>query len=289
MRVRAFSSIGVVIVGLVPAFIGGVVFAAIYALIFLIAYRELTQLLRVATSPIAWAGYPLIVLGAALPLSLENRGWFQLLVTLSFILPAVIALCLPLLPGRLNELTASVTAVLYLVLPAFALVSIRMTGGTVSADWLIHWTRDWSPGWSAHPRGLAWFLTALLVTWLSDTGAYMTGRSFGKRPLAPHISPKKTIEGAVGGLIAAAITAVICGLAFGLGLNPAYAVLLGIVLSVVGVAGDLTESLIKRQSGVKDSAHLIPGHGGMLDRVDALVFVGVTTWVALPVLERLSG
>lgn len=288
MRVRAFSSIGVVIVGLVPAFIGGAVFAALYALIFLIAYRELTQLLRVARSPISWAGYPLIAFGAALPLWLDEVGWFQLLVALSFILPAIIALCLPLLPGRLDELTASVAAVFYLVLPTFALVSIRMTDGTITAGWLTHWTERWSPGWSAHPRGLAWFLTALLVTWLSDTGAYMTGRSFGKRPLAPHISPKKTVEGAIGGLITAAITAVICVLAFGLGLNPGYAILLGVVLSIIGVAGDLTESLIKRQSGVKDSGHLIPGHGGMLDRIDALVFVGTTTWVALPLLERLS-
>ncbi len=288
MRVRAFSSIGVVVVGLVPAFIGGTVFAVVYGLIFLIAYRELTQLLRVAGSPISWAGYPLIALGAALPLWLEGRGWFQLLMGLSLIVPAGIALCLPLVSGRMDELTASVCAVFYLILPTFALVSIRMTDGTITAGWLTRWTESWSPGWAAHPRGLAWLLTALLITWLSDTGAYMTGRSFGKRPLAPHISPKKTVEGAIGGLIAAAITAIICVLAFGLGLNPGVAALLGIGLSLIGIAGDLTESLIKRQSGVKDSGNLIPGHGGMLDRIDALVFVGIATWVALPVLERLS-
>lgn len=288
MRVRAISSIGVVIVGLVPAFIGGIVFAAINALILLVAYRELTQLLHIADSIIAWTGYPLIAFGAAIPLWLNDPGWFYLLMGLALFLPVVVALSLPLVPGRLAALTATIGAVFYLVLPAVALVSVRMTHGEVSAGWLARWSRSWSPGWAGHPRGLGWFLTALLVTWLSDTGAYLAGRSLGRRPLAPHISPKKTIEGAIGGLTAAAITAMICVSAFGLGLNLGIAALLGIVLAVIGIVGDLAESFIKRQVGVKDSGNVIPGHGGMLDRVDALIFVIVATWVALPVLERLA-
>lgn len=288
MRTRALSSIGVVLVGLLPAFVGGVVFAAVYGLLLLIAYRELTRILCVADSAIAWSGYPLISLGVALPLWLTGSGWFQLLMGLTLLLPITIALCLPLVSGRLNELTASIFAAFYLVLPAFAFVSIRMSNGRVSAGWLTRWADGWALGWAGHPRGLGWFLTALLVTWLSDTGAYLVGRSLGRHPLAPRVSPKKTVEGAIGSLIAAAITAAVCVSAFGLGLHPFVAALLGIVLAAAGIAGDLTESLIKRQAGVKDSGHLIPGHGGMLDRVDALLFVGVTTWIALPVLEHLS-
>lgn len=288
MRTRAISSIGVVLVGLVPAFIGGVVFAAIYGLILLAAYHELSRLLCIGTSPISRAGYPLIVLGVALPLWLTGRGWFPLLMGLTLLLPVLVALRLPLVPGRLGELTATLSAAFYLVLPAFALVTIRMAGGSVSAGWLTRWAGDWAPGWSGHPRGLAWFLLALLVTWLSDTGAYLVGRTFGRHHLAPHISPKKTVEGAIGGLAAAAITAMICVSAFGLGLHLALAAALGVGLAIIGIAGDLAESLIKRQAGVKDSGNLIPGHGGMLDRIDAFVFVSVATWIALPVLERLA-
>lgn len=288
MRTRALSSIGVVLVGLVPAFVGGAVFAAIYGLILLIAYRELTRLLCVPASPVARAGYPLIVLGVALPLWLTDRGWFPLLMGLTLFLPVAIALSLPLVPGRLAELSAALAASLYLVLPSFALVSIRTTPGDVSSGWLSRLATDWSPGWAGHPRGLAWFLTALLITWLSDTGAFLVGRSFGRHRLAPHISPKKTIEGALGGLAAAAITAIICISAFGLGLNPLLAAALGVVLAIIGVGGDLAESLIKRQAGVKDSGTLIPGHGGMLDRIDAFVFVSIATWIALPVLEHMA-
>lgn len=288
MRTRALSSIGVVVVGLVPAFVGGVAFAAVFGLILLVAYRELTGLLCLTDSVTAWAGYPLIVLGVAIPLWSHERGWLPLLMGLTLFLPVSVALSQSLLPGRLNELTGTIFAALYLVLPAFAFVSIRTTPGTVSAGWFARWADAWSPGWAGHPRGLGWFLTALLVTWLSDTGAYLVGRSLGKHALAPHISPRKTIEGAVGGLAAAAITAAVCVSAFGLGLNPMIAALLGIVLALLGIAGDLTESLIKRQAGVKDSGNLIPGHGGMLDRIDALVFVTVATWIALPVLEHLA-
>lgn len=287
MRTRALSSVGVVLVGLLPAFIGGIVFAVVHAFILLIAYRELTRLLCVSASPIARAGYPLIVLGVAFPLWLPNKGWFPLLMGLTLLLPAIIALSLPLVPGRLPELSAVIAASFYLVLPAFALVSIRMAHGNVSSGWLTRLADGWSLGWAGHPRGLAWFLTAILITWLSDTGAYLVGRSLGTHHLAPHISPKKTFEGAIGGLVAAGITAALCVWAFGLGLNLLLAALLGVLLAVIGIAGDLEESFIKRQAGVKDSGNLIPGHGGMLDRIDAFIFISVAMWIALPLLEQL--
>jgi phosphatidate cytidylyltransferase len=100
----------------------------------------------------------------------------------------------------------------------------------------------------------------------------LTGRTFGRRKLIPHISPNKTWEGLIGGLALGTITSVLCAWLFGLDINYGLAALAGLTLAVVGVFGDLTESLIKRQAGVKDSGALIPGHGGMLDRLDALLF-----------------
>ncbi|MFA5624272.1 MAG: phosphatidate cytidylyltransferase [Bradymonadales bacterium] len=118
----------------------------------------------------------------------------------------------------------------------------------------------------------AWIFTLMAMTWLSDTGAYFTGRKFGKHKLAPILSPKKTIEGAIGGLLAAIVA--------GLGakyfafpdLSIASVVLLAVVSNIFAQTGDLAESLIKRSCKVKDSGKLIPGHGGLLDRVDALIF-----------------
>jgi phosphatidate cytidylyltransferase len=113
-------------------------------------------------------------------------------------------------------------------------------------------------------------LLAIVMT--SDTFAYFTGSAFGRHKLAPLVSPGKTIEGLAGGLIGGVVAALLVR-RFGLpGIPLAAAIALGIVVAVFGVVGDLVESLMKRWSGVKDSGHLFPGHGGMLDRLDSLLF-----------------
>jgi len=120
--------------------------------------------------------------------------------------------------------------------------------------------------------GAAWIATALLVTFASDTSAYVVGRIWGRHRMAPYISPKKSWEGAIGGVVGAMISGWLLVLLLGLPLSPAMGLVLGGAGSLAGQAGDLAESLIKRQVGVKDSGHLIPGHGGLLDRADSLLF-----------------
>lgn len=143
----------------------------------------------------------------------------------------------------------------YALLPALALLWIR--------------ERD------AH--GLALLIWSFIVTWSTDIGAYFAGRRFGKRKLAPAISPNKTVEGLYGGIAAATILGGAFALATGLGL-PLLA--LAPVLAVAAQGGDLFESGMKRRAGVKDSGALLPGHGGALDRLDGLVPVAVLTAAA---------
>ncbi len=112
----------------------------------------------------------------------------------------------------------------------------------------------------------------LLVVAASDTGAYYGGRSLGRRLLAPHLSPKKTWEGLLLGSASGVLAAFICRAWFMHRLDPADCVILGVLLSVIGCAGDLVESSLKRWAGAKDSSTFIPGHGGVLDRIDALLF-----------------
>jgi len=112
------------------------------------------------------------------------------------------------------------------------------------------------------------------VVWSSDTAAYFVGRALGRRPLAPRISPRKTVEGALGGLAGALLASFVARAWFIARLLPRDCLILGLSLGLVGIAGDLVESMFKRGAGVKDSARLVPGHGGILDRVDSLLYAG---------------
>jgi phosphatidate cytidylyltransferase len=129
--------------------------------------------------------------------------------------------------------------------------------------------------------GRDWLYLALFATFGSDTAAYFIGRAIGRHKLAPHISPGKTWEGAIAGLLGAVIISLLFTLntPLQLPLNYGQAILLGLLISVFGQLGDLAESLLKRNSGVKDSGSLMPGHGGLLDRMDSVVFAGVVVYL----------
>lgn len=126
--------------------------------------------------------------------------------------------------------------------------------------------------------GTAVVLLPVLLTWASDIGAYFVGRAIGRHKLIPGVSPGKTVEGAIGGLLASIVVSwlyvrfVLEPVAL-LGMRPAAIVLFGALMSAAAQLGDLAESLLKREAGVKDSSRLIPGHGGVLDRLDSLFFV----------------
>jgi phosphatidate cytidylyltransferase len=121
--------------------------------------------------------------------------------------------------------------------------------------------------------GLANTLFVLALIWASDVGAYLTGRLIGGPRLAPAISPGKTWSGAIGGLLSAGLAGLAVAACFSSGFSPFHVTILAIGLGLVSQAGDLFESALKRRFGVKDSGRIIPGHGGMLDRLDALLAV----------------
>ncbi|EFO80558.1 phosphatidate cytidylyltransferase [Oscillochloris trichoides DG-6] len=136
-------------------------------------------------------------------------------------------------------------------------------------------------GWLAFlhiPPATSWIFLVLAMTWLQDTAAYFVGRSFGKHRMAPILSPKKSWEGAIGGFVTSVLTAMLATLLLGLPISYAAAALIGAAAGIAGPIGDLVESLIKRQIGIKDSGQLIPGHGGILDRIDSLIFTAPVTY-----------
>jgi phosphatidate cytidylyltransferase len=150
-------------------------------------------------------------------------------------------------------------------LPSSAIAVLATTYVGMLSGSLIRLHNDFPEGYK-----LVFFL--LLVVWLGDTGAYYVGKQFGKHKLSPRISPKKTIEGLIGGISASIIAAVVIHYTFFPKFPILHAVIAGVLLSIAGVIGDLAESMWKRSAAVKDSGTLIPGHGGFLDRFDSILF-----------------
>ena len=173
------------------------------------------------------------------------------------------------------------------VLPLIWLLLQRQKDGAV-AGWV--WTVagilyiGWLLGYLVALRGLDggrnWVFLTLFATFASDTAAFFTGRALGRHKLAPDISPGKTWEGAVAGGVGAILMSLLFTLPTPLQLPLSWgqAIVLGLLVSVFGQLGDLAESLFKRNMGVKDSGNLLPGHGGLLDRVDSIVFASVVAY-----------
>ena len=128
-------------------------------------------------------------------------------------------------------------------------------------------------------------LAIFIFIWVNDTGAYLVGSRWGKRRLAPSISPKKTVEGSIGGLILVLLSAVILRLLLFTDLSWLHILLTSAVVAIFGTIGDLFESSLKRRAGVKDSGKLIPGHGGILDRIDSLLLAVPAVYLLLAVLD----
>lgn len=162
-----------------------------------------------------------------------------------------------------QQVGVALAAPVYLGVPIGAMVALRMEGG-----------------------GLV-LLAGLLTVMVSDVAQLYGGRTFGRHLLAPVVSPKKTIEGAVSGLVAGTAVLPLLGSWWLPDVGWGYLAVLGLVMSLLGIAGDLFESLLKRSAGVKDSSGLIPGHGGMLDRIDALLFAMPVFHVVLAWLRAL--
>lgn len=157
-------------------------------------------------------------------------------------------------------------------LPASAVAVMGTMYVGMLAGCLIRLRNDFVEG----PK-LVFFL--LLVVWIGDAGAYYVGKRFGKRKLSPLISPKKTVEGFMGGITTSIICAIVISLTFFREFPLVHAIVVGAVLSVAGVIGDLAESMWKRSAAVKDSGTLIPGHGGFLDRFDSILFTAPILYV----------
>ena len=161
--------------------------------------------------------------------------------------------------------------------PVMGFVGLLLIGATLLALASLH----------AMPNGALRLIYLLFLIFAADTGAYLAGRNFGKHKLAPNVSPGKTVEGAIGGLLLCAAWSVIAGAAIFevSGQSLLMLVLLSLVVAALSIVGDLTESMFKRIAGLKDSGNILPGHGGILDRADSLLAAAPAMLLGLNLLK----
>lgn len=149
---------------------------------------------------------------------------------------------------------------------------------TITGIIYIGWTLSYWTALTNVTNSCAWILWAIAIVMACDAAAFFVGRAWGKHALAAQISPKKTWEGAIGGLFGSIFASVILGLLLPLPIPWWQMILVSIIISVIAQFGDLAESLLKRTVNVKDSGNLLPGHGGMLDRIDSYIFIGALVY-----------
>ncbi len=236
---------------------GGFFFLALVDMIILLGLREFYLLMKAK-------GYePFEALGYFCALAISGYAWRQgvavpLILTGSLLVIMARELWRRQPHRSLGHIAVTVFGIMYVGWLGSHLVMLRQLPASM--------------GISSHVGAQLVFFTALVV-WFTDTGAYLTGVAVGRHKLAPLISPNKTIEGAIGGLVAGTAAGILASHWFAGFLTPFAGGLLGLVGAGVGQIGDLAESMIKRDVGLKDTAELIPGHGGILDRFDSLLFV----------------
>ncbi len=173
------------------------------------------------------------------------------------------------LDGTIVDWALTVVTAVYVGFPMSFFLLLR---GYDTSVW-----QGFSGAWVYLPRGAWWLLMVFLGVWGFDAAAFFTGRSLGRHKLAPRISPGKTWEGVLGGFVLSIVAALVLTIK-PLGVPWYLAITLGILLGVAAVLGDLAESLIKRQMHVKDSGQFMPGHGGLLDRIDSLLFAVIVVY-----------
>jgi phosphatidate cytidylyltransferase len=278
---------------------GGAPLAALLAIVAAVGAWEFFRLVRAGGgNPLADAG---IVLAGLVPLAVHASYLGVFSVSPAVAMLIVLLLCsasiwLRGVDGRpLAAVASTVLGVVY-------------TAGTLAFAYAIRYhdiVRGYDDVGASHlgvgglamrvPPGGVLLIFPLVITWASDIGAYFVGRAIGGRKLIPSVSPGKTVAGAVGGLVASMLVAwlysrlVLVPVAQ-VGFTPWGALLFGAMISVAAQVGDLFESLLKREAGVKDSSRIIPGHGGILDRLDSLFFVLPVAylllgWLPIPVFR----
>ncbi len=275
MKVRIISgAVAVVILAIVMCFVKTPVFAVAVALMAAMAVYEVLKAVKISHLELI---IPCMLFAIAFPLKVYVSSNIAMSVTVLVVLAIMV---IQLIRFEKISFTETATAVFVTLALSFAfgsLVFLRDGYGGISENY-------------RENEGIYYIAIALLSAWMTDTCAYFTGFFLGRKKLCPKISPKKTVEGAIGGIVGCVVFNVIATLIYNITLTEeSYPVLIiipiSILLSVIGMCGDLSASVIKRNMGIKDYGKIMPGHGGIMDRFDSVVFTAPALYAILLIIN----
>ena len=262
--------------------IGGVIYLLFILALILIGQIEYQKILRSRNLPnerVSGIAFSLLLAVSAF------MGYFYFMMTFTGAVVLILVLELWKLKegGTIPRAGATLFGIIYLgwlLSHAILLRDIGAIGGIREFAGTYQGLKD---------PGFFYIFFTVACTFLNDTGAYFTGLKIGKRKLAPEISPGKTVEGTIGGIIACILTGIVVNYGFGSPLNSDWTILFSVLIALSAISGDLVESAIKRGAGLKDSGYIVPGHGGVLDRFDSLIFVFPVSYYFVLIYYKTQG
>ncbi len=272
---RIISGIFAIALALVATLLGGWYFTIAIAVIVFLGHQEYFNLVR-ARGIVPAAKTTMFVSQVLLVICTVDGRLADAMLPLAGTFICFYLLFQPKM-ATIADISASIMGLFYVGYLASFWIRLRALGSAALSNlplggyWPSNWADIWQQNFTYLPQGLTMTLLTFLCIWAADIGAYIFGRFFGKTPLS-DISPKKTVEGAVFGITASVAVALAGAFYLHLPKFMITGVALGLLIGIASLLGDLTESMLKRDAGVKDSGQLIPGHGGILDRTDSYIF-----------------
>ncbi len=276
-------------------YMGGWIF---FAAVILFSAFALWEFYRIAEKKNSFPNkIPGIIMGVLMMILFYYRSFLHDLIWLliSNVLFVMIIFFLELIrkkPNGLLNISTTIGGILYVIFPFSCLIGIREFYSLVSNYQIIGESIGFEPKMYyealSGSAGCGWFVVNVFITvWIGDSAAYFIGKKWGKHKLFPRISPKKTWEGAIAGFVFSIIALVVTSNFLTPRFPLKHALIIGSIIGVIGQIGDLAESLLKRDAGIKDSSGILPGHGGVLDRFDSILFVAPTVYIYLLLIPYL--
>ncbi len=272
LKQRVMTAIVALPIALILLILGGVWFSLLILFLVLVGQSEFYRIVEIkGVTPMKITGYTLATFLVVVA-HFSNEYYLNLFLTMAILFIFIMQLYRRDVKTAISTISSTIVSIVYVAWLISHAILLRNIGNELVGKYGIVVQKIADLITRPDYMGLAYVILVVATTFLADTAAYFVGKTWGRHKLAPVVSPKKTWEGAIAGVISSIIVALLTKYIMGIKMDALYIGILGLLLGIFGILGDLSESLLKRDVDIKDSGNIFPGHGGVLDRLDSLMF-----------------